>query len=160
MKINSNKIILILACILTFFCVVTILISGKTYTLKFDLYKKVKLEDINISEDKKIVKLLSKEIEGETLVLKYKSLKQGRVFVEINYDDLGMLEVLYVHPFGIITQDTYFGDCTNSIVIAISITILIGTIVFLLIKSLINNMKNNMYSYLSRFNYIFRVCIY
>ena len=147
MKINNKKIILILLCILTLFCIITILLTGRTYTLKFDLFKEEKLENISIKEDKKIVKLLSKKIDGETLILKYKSLKQGRVFVEINYDDLRMLEVLYVHPFGIITQDTYFGDCTNSIVIAISITILIGTIVFLLIKSLINNMKNNMYSY-------------
>lgn len=147
MKINNKKIILILLCILTLFCIITILLTGRTYTLKFDLFKEEKLENISIKEDKKIVKLLSKKIDGETLILKYKSLKQGRVFVEINYDDLGMLEVLYVHPFGIITQDTYFGDCTNSIVIAISITILIGTIVFLLIKSLIKSMKNNMYSY-------------
>ena len=142
MKINNKKIILILLCILTLFCIITILLTGRTYTLKFDLFKEEKLENISIKEDKKIVKLLSKKIDGETLILKYKSLKQGRVFVEINYDDLGMLEVLYVHPFGIITQDTYFGDCTNSIVIAISITILIGTIVFLLIKSLIKSMKN------------------
>ena len=135
MKINSKKIVLILTCILTLFCIITILLTGRTYTLKFRFYKEVKLEDISIKEEDKIVKLISKKMDGDTLILKYKSLKQGRTFIEIDYDDLGMLEVLYVHPFGIITQDTYFGDCTNSIVIAISITILIGTIVFLLIKS-------------------------
>ena len=147
MKINNKKIILILTCILTLFCIITILLTGRTYTLKFNLFRGEKLENISIKEDKKIIKLLSKKIEGDTLILKYKSLKQGRVFVEINYDDLGMLEVLYVHPFGIITEDTYFGDCTNSIVIAISITIIIGSIVFLLIKSFIKNMKDNMYNY-------------
>ena len=95
----SSIILFLLSCII-------ILIKGKVYELKIDLRgKNYDIDEfkIDIEQTGNNVKLLDKKIDGDTLILKFKSIDKGVVFIEITSDDFYSGHRLFVfdfpHPF-------------------------------------------------------------
>ena len=120
----------------------TIKINYTDYTNNADeLYIKI--------NDENVAKCIDKKIENGTIFFKVKSISEGKTFIDIiNKDNQTFLfKHLYVHKFGIITYDDYFGDSTCSVIVPISITILIGYILILIIKKYKEELNKNMYQY-------------
>ena len=145
MKKNVIK-ILILSLVLFIISTSIIILFGKTYVVNFKLSgdDNYKLEvdneigEIEIIEEKKI---------DDNYIVKVKSKKPGRVFLDLNYDTYSQSIILYVHKSMIITDNTFFGKCTASEVIPISIAIILIYILYLLIKRYRYLTKENLYQY-------------
>ena len=151
-KVNSKLLVLSLTCILFIISFAVIVINGKTYTLKLNIDDSISnIDEVNVEiESKEIVKLIDKKIENGNLILKFKSVNVGKTSIDITYKeyyDAPRLYRLYVHSFGIITYDNFFGDSNCSIIVQISLAILLGVILYLLIKKYRYNIKENMYQY-------------
>lgn len=150
MKINNKLRVLILAIILTIISTFCIAINGKTYTVKFDGFSSISNIDelnIEIEQDKDIVKLTDKSFENGVLELEVESVSEGIAYVSADANYTYRTASLYVHKFGVITCDSYFGACTFGKIIPISIFILLVYICYLLIKRYKQSMKENMYQY-------------
>ena len=116
-----------------------IILNGKTYTHK--LYVGNNLSSIDelevIIEPMGIVECIDKKLDDGVLELKIKSLKEGKAHIEITalqeYIDY---HSVYVHKFGVITYDNYFGKSTGGEIIPISVVIFLAYILYISIKKI------------------------
>ena len=149
----SNKLkVLIVAILLIIISMAVILINGKTYTAKVylsNVSNTTSVDELKIIIENDIVKCIDKKIENGFLLLNLESIKEGKTYIDINDKNDNFIETfpIYVHKSGIITDRYFFGNCTGSIIIPISIMILIGYIEFLLIKKFRKELNKNMYQY-------------
>lgn len=144
--IKRNKLILfgISLFIISF---IVILINGRTYTYKIRINENIDVEKLNIEIKDDIIKIVDKKINDNYLELKLKSIKKGKTFIETSYKDNTFLESFYVHNYGIITENSYFGRSSSDIIIPMSISFYIVFILTYLIKKYKYNLSINMYQY-------------
>ena len=136
-------ILIILIILLTIIFFAYLIIKGNTYTIKV---KDVANSDVEI-EKEGIIKIVDKKLENGELTLKIKSISRGRAFITINNEDTEEIYIFYVHRFGIITNNTFFGDSNGDEIIPISISILLIVILAFLIDNYRKNLKYNLYQY-------------
>ena len=143
--------VLILAIILFLICTIFIILSGSTYTIKYDNLNGLNdVENLNVKiEDENVIECIAKKIEDGILKIKVKSKSEGKTFIDVadNSDNFSRMSSIYVHKFGVISFNEYMGDCTGSILIPFSIIILLSYTLFLLITSYRKSVKENMYQY-------------
>ena len=154
MKNNKLSILLVIVilCIISF---IFILFKGKTYTFNSRylgdniIINSIDDVDINIEQDKEIIKIIDTKVKNNKVELKIKSVNEGKAFININIKKENMAEshMFYVHKFGIISFNNYFGDFNGDFIIPISISILIAYILFILIKKYKQNISKNIYQY-------------
>jgi uncharacterized SAM-binding protein YcdF (DUF218 family) len=147
---RNTLLFVLLAFILLTISFVTIALFGNTYKYKVSVSKDVKsVNEMNIQleQDKDILEIISKELEGNTLVITLKSHEKGKTNITFNDDRNNYLETFYVHNFGIITQNHYLGRSSADIVIPISLLIYIASVLCMLIKKYRISMKKNIYQY-------------
>ncbi len=151
-KINNKVKVLILSILLLIISTTIIIINGKTYTIEFaNLDSSYNLNDLIIETSKKddIIKLSNKKLQDGTLSLEIKSIKPGKTYLTIKNEDENFYDIIpiYVHNLGVITTNSYFGNCNGNISIPISIIIILIYILYLIIKTYRKNMKETIYQY-------------
>ena len=124
-----------------------ICIYGKTYTVKNDNHVFDNIDKYNITANNDDVLLLDKKINNGVLELKYKSNKKGKTLITIEGENYLNIVVLYVNRFGVITEESKFGNCSFDEVIPISISIFLMVLIIDLIKKEKSNIKQNLYQY-------------
>lgn len=173
---SNRKIVLIfilLIIILTIITGVVILLKGNMYTAEIPYYSQYNIDDIliEVEGEDKIVELLDKQFDGDILKLTFKSVSKGIAFFNIKIIDhssdenaenstkiptlneenqminIGSMYKIYVHNFGIITFDFFFGDCTGSVLFPISGLILLSYVLAILIIKYRRSIKENIYRY-------------
>lgn len=133
---------------------ITIIIFGNSYTLKVNVTDQNNIDNIKIDYDKRILKITNKKINNNILTIKFKAISHGKSKIDIyNQDNNYYFSRMYVHHFGVITNNNYFGKTKGDIVIPISILILLVTALKILIDKYRNNMKKNLYQY-KNINYL------
>ena len=151
MKKTSKKIkVLCLGIILTFISIICIILNGKTYTVKLDVENEISsINELNIEieQEKEFVKCIDKKLEDGVLELKFKSVNEGKAWIDIKNENYSKFFSIYVHKFGIITYNDFFGDSNGGIIIPISLTICLVYIWYLFVKSYSKNIRENMYMY-------------
>ena len=147
---NKKHIILlvVLMIILSLISIFYIIINGRTYTFILDSDNK-SIEDINISFEKgNIVEIADKKIMNNKLKIIMRSLNEGKDCIQIDFDkDTSHIENIYVHKSGIITINTFLGDCTGNKIIPISISIWLAVFLYCLVKQYRNSIKKSLYQY-------------
>ena len=103
---NNKKKILLCGIILIIVDILIITVIGRTYTFKEDRTRyeiqenqtefEVKFEKENIA------KVIKKELTNNEVIVKIKGLKEGKTVIFIN----DKIDVIYVHPLGIITVNS------------------------------------------------------
>lgn len=151
-KLNNKVKVLILSVLLLIISISIIIINGKTYVVEFNnLDSSYNLDNltIEISENEEIIKCTDKKLEDGTLKLKIKSNAPGKTYITIKNEEETYYDItsIYVHKLGIITINSYFGNCNGSLSIPIAIIIILSYILYLSIKTYKNNMKKNIYQY-------------
>lgn len=149
MKGNKLKffILLIILIVISF---ITILINGKALTYKCSIGDSINnINDLNISivQDKEVIKITDKKIIDDTLILNLVSINKGKAGILIKLDNYDVYETFYVHNFGIITQNNYFGHSNGDIIIPIAILLYISLLLISLIRKYKNSIKKNIYQY-------------
>ena len=143
---KSLKRVFLLALILTIISTITILLLGKTYTIKF-MIKTEGEHSINTTTDTGKIKILKETKTNDTYKVKIKGVEPGSVYMECIDGDLKEGRIIYIHKSMVITDNNYFGKATGSEIIPISITIFLGYILYLLNKEYKRSCNENIYQY-------------
>ena len=151
-KLNNKVKVLMLSILLLIISITVIVINGKTYLVKFNnIDSSYNLDNLIIetSQKDKIIKWTDKKLKNGTLSLKIKALEPGKTYITIKSEDESFYDILpvYVHKLGVITTNSYFGNCNGSISIPISIIIILTYILYLIIKTYKKNMQKTIYQY-------------
>ena len=150
-RLSYKYYILFVGFILFIVTSLVIITNGRYITVKYDvsnISSNINDYKVSIEQDKDIISIVDKKINGNYLEIKYKSKSRGKAFISINTNNgYNYLTSLYVHSFGIITKNSYFGYSTGSIVIPICVSLFIAFIIFLIIKKYIRSTRDNMYQY-------------
>jgi len=138
------KRLLVIFIVLIFISTTIILIKGREYTIRYD----VTGNNYNVQVEKNgIVEVLdTKQLENGYAV-KVKSIKPGKVIIDLVAGDETNSRILYVHRFGVITEETVLGKCTGDEIVPISISIILVYLLYILIKRYRRNVKKNLYQY-------------
>lgn len=150
-RLSYRYYLLLLFIVLFLITTIVMIMNGKYITIKYDIMDSS--SDINdykvsVEQDKNIIIIVDKTIKGKYLEVKCKSNEKGKAYIDINgNNNYNSTTVLYVHNFGVITKNSYFGYSTGSIVIPICSSILIAAIIYFLIKKYIKSIKKNIYQY-------------
>ena len=130
---------------------IIVIIKGNTYTIISDVETN-NINDIVIELEKNdIVEIKDKRIEDGKLYIEIKSLNKGKDYIsayDLNNKGTSILiSPIFVHQFGIITEENFFGNTNAGIIIPLSFLIYL---VYLTISTIIKyrkNVKENLYQY-------------
>lgn len=149
-KINDKIFIFVVFIILTITSIICIILNGKTYTIKEQIRNANSIDEIEITfeDNNDIVRCADKKFNDGILEVKFEALNKGKTWVAIkNKEETLTYKRLYVHEFGIITYENYFGTSTCGEIVPISIVIMLICILYILIKRYRLNLKKNIYQY-------------
>lgn len=141
---KKNKIILLISLFLIVISVITILLFGNRYNY---VYKARYIDHVSYDIEGNNVKVIKQRVKGNDYILTLSSIKKGKTYIVISDGDLSSMESFYVHSSGIITKESFFGDCNLGILIPISFIIIIIMILYSVIDEYKTGMKENMYQY-------------
>ena len=129
----SKKILVISALLLTVFSFAFVCFAGRTYTAVSLLPQDTNPDDVSIKLDNEnIVALNDVTIKDGKIRLEFRSLNPGRVSVYL--EGISGFS-LYVHKTGIITDGTFFGNCTGGRIIPLAFALYgIVVIIYLILK--------------------------
>ncbi|MEE3450956.1 MAG: hypothetical protein VZR27_09765 [Acutalibacteraceae bacterium] len=145
----KNKHLIIIGAAFALICTIIVLLFGRSYTLKRSIPDEVTSTDqIKVSVENDAVEITDERLENGVLYLTLRSVHKGKCFVDIEYpQDAGSYNVVYVHSFGVITEQMYLGRSTGSRVIPIFITLYLALELFSRISIYRNDVRDNMYRY-------------
>ncbi len=128
----KNKHLIIIGAAFALICTIIVLLFGRSYTLKRSIPDEVTSTDqIKVSVENDAVEITDERLENGVLYLTLRSVHKGKCFVDIEYpQDAGSYNVVYVHSFGVITEQMYLGRSTGSRVIPIFITLYLALVLF------------------------------
>ena len=123
--------------------------KGQTYTLVIQNHKlSLDETEIIVSQDKKIVEIIDKKMNGNNLEITVKSVSEGKANIEIKINENYFTSfMLYVHKSGIITDNNFFGKATGDYIIPMASMIILFTIFTFIFQSYKKNMHENIYQY-------------
>ena len=149
--IKNNKLkVILLGFILFVISFIFIIIKGDIYILEVPINNSIKNIDdidINIDQNKKIMKIVDKHLSKNILKIKIKGLNKGKSYLIIGDINDYQLYVFYVHNFNIITFNQFLGMSNGDKIIPISIIILLLYIIYLLIRKCKKSIKDSIYQY-------------
>lgn len=160
---------LILAVIIAVLGYIYVCAVGNEYAFVFGEYNTSSgVTDVRIDDDSTgKAEITGWDVTDKGLTVHLKSIAKGRVYLSVVCDDHPGISICYVHNNGVITKDTFFGDCTGcSAVIACVVAYLVLMLVYLAVKY-IRLEKRSFYSYdnvlylgliIYAFFFIFAVC--
>ena len=137
-------------------------IVGDTYTVKIreDIQEQYALESAEenetlqdtykawVSEDSKgDVEILEVTGQKDIMLVKVKSRKPGRVYLNYRFCDIESLEVLYVHGDGLITREDYFGDCNGSYELRVLWVLYLAFLIMRIVRKYRASVRENRYLY-------------
>ena len=147
---KDKKFILVLVgAVLSLLCTFIILIFGSTFTIKETLPADVtSLDRIKVVLEGDAAEIEDEYLENGTFYLTLRSVRKGKNYVDIYCpQDMIFYHTVYVHSFGVITEDTYLGRSTGSRVIPAFIAVYLALILFSRIKLYKDDVRENMYRY-------------
>ena len=132
-------------------CFGHLFIFGRTCEYEVRLPAEVEhLEDIRVRVDQQTDSLRIRETyRGDGVVrVTLRGNSPGTAFVDlILNDETVSMERFMVHPFGIITRDSYFGPCRGGFVIPLASTIYIAALLVSLIRKYRDDVREDLYQY-------------
>ena len=148
---NIKKVLLITGILFLIIDMAVVILKGSAYTLKTNVNTKTNDADqfqVSIDQDQEFIRLTKKQLENGTLLLDIESISKGKAYIDIyGPDDYMHTEVIYVHSFGIITVNTYFGNSSGAEIIPILMTAYITLLLCYVIILYRRGMQVSIYQY-------------
>ncbi|MBQ1377467.1 MAG: YdcF family protein [Lachnospiraceae bacterium] len=151
MKIN-RKILVITGIVFLLIGIAVILLKGSSYTLRFSVPASVgdaaSADDFTVSveQDGEIVRVTDKRLEKGELALTLRSVSRGKAYVHAaGPEGFSRMEVVYVHLFGIITVNSYFGNLSGAAVIPVLVTLYLVLLLWYVIVQYRRGMRTSLY---------------
>ncbi|MBQ9269270.1 MAG: YdcF family protein [Oscillospiraceae bacterium] len=127
-----------------------VLLQGGSFRLSFpaDTAESSDAFRVTIDQEREVVSLTDQSLESGRLTLTFRSASPGRAFVEVTGPEgFSQLEMLYVHPLGVITAGEYFGLSSGAWIIPILVSVYIFLILLYVILKYLRGMKDSLYQY-------------
>lgn len=157
MKTICHKLLFILLIIvLSVISFIVLSLFGNTYDVEVPVIDGISsLDEINViienknDTGKEVVICTGKTLENSILKMSFKSASKGKAYIDVKYkgQDVSDFFILYVHEFGIISYNDFFGITHGGVIIPISLAIILLCLLYLLIKYYKNQTKESMYKY-------------
>ncbi len=129
----------------------SVIMQGSEYTLKFRMSSPSYQADdyeVMIEQDHEVINVTDRYDEDGMLCLTLHSVSEGKASVEISDPQgNGHIETIYVHPMGVITVNTYFGDSAGDGIIPVLSFLYTALILCYVIQLYRDGMKQTMYQY-------------
>ena len=136
-------------------CFVYNIAVDSTYVLQINLPEQIvntDQVDIHVIQDKETIKISDQQVKDHTAYITVESVSPGNAIVSIepldkNYDQISYNSILFVHQFGIITEENMFGRSTGSWSIQIAILIFLAILISGLFIHIRKEMRRDLYQY-------------
>ena len=137
----------LLAAALLIACFAYIAVRGDVYVLRFNTSQMADPHAV-LEQKEEILRIAEEHTEGGELVVTVRSVSRGHAYVDIlDGDEIHIGSSLFVHPFGIITDENYFGDCTGGICLPIAVSLFLLVLLIDLARQYRTGMKRSLYQY-------------
>ena len=150
---KSKAFYIILAIILAAISIAYVSVRGDTYVISFDVSNRadeITTEDIDADGAGLIYEVTDTRIGDDKVEVEIRSIPgaRGTGIISVDLGDyLNTNKVVYVHRYGIITADDYFGNCTGGIIIPICTLIYLVAVVIGLIRKYRADVRQEFYQY-------------
>ncbi|MBO4894392.1 MAG: YdcF family protein [Clostridia bacterium] len=151
----SKKICIITGIILAVFCAAFVIFRGDTYTVAVDAAGSAAAEDYDILTDhgESILKIADKRISGGKLKITLRSVAPGKESLSVlKNGETVYLNTYYVHRFGVITENHFWGRSSGDFIIPVSAVIFLAAVLYYLITVYRAGMAKGLYSYVNTGN--------
>ncbi|MCR5826450.1 MAG: YdcF family protein [Oscillospiraceae bacterium] len=144
--------LLLAAPLLILLCAAVILLRGSSYTLSLPVDPSAGDADaylVHFEQNHEVVRLARRELDGDTLRLTLRSVSEGKAFVDVYAPDGEeiYLDVLYVHAFGILTVNHYFGSASGSAVLPFAVVLYLALLLWYEALRYRSDMRRSLYQY-------------
>ena len=137
----------LLAAALLIACFAYIAVRGDVYVLRFNTSQMADPHAV-LEQKEEILRIAEEHTEGDELVVTVRSVSRGHAYVDIlDGDEIHIGSSLFVHPFGIITEENYFGDCTGGICLPIAVSLFLLVLLIDLARQYRAGMRRSLYQY-------------
>ena len=151
MIIMKKSTLLIIAVILAVTCAAVILAMGRSYTVKVMAVPDAETVDdisVEIEEGAECAEITGVRLENGMLRIDLRSKNPGKVWINAYCrGEAFWMGRIIVHRSGIITYQTFFGDCRGSRVISIAVAIYIALLLYSFVKRYREGMAESLYQY-------------
>ena len=144
----------IFAAVLMCICVAYSIAVGGRYVMDVDiqgLSAKADQIQVTVEQDTEILKATDSHREGDHLYVTLESVSPGKAFVIVtpldDPDSTIDMRLFYVHPTGIITEESFFGRSTGSWCFPIAITLFLGLLIVGLFFHIKKEVRRDLYQY-------------
>ena len=105
--------------------------------------------EVEIEQEQEVIRLEEKEVRRGSLILTFRSVSRGRAYLSIKpkNSDSGIMDHIYVHHFGVITANTFFGRTTGEIVIPLAIMCFLSVLLWFRFRKLQSGLRESFYQY-------------
>lgn len=151
----SKKKLILIGAVLVALCAAVLITFGQTYTVELKDYNvsqpiptDTSMIRVEFSSEDPCVELEECFAEDGVLYLRFSSVKRGRTEVNLFFgEEPQVFFRLYTHLFGVITNDTLFGDSTGDIAIPIALTLFLAAALWFVIERYRADVRRSMYRY-------------
>ncbi len=127
-----------------------IIMSGGTYESSRNVYIKPgenTKPEYEIEQGGDVIRITDFRLEGENIKYTVHAIKKGKATVWIDIGDSKQISTYYVHPTGVITEDSRLGNCTGAKVIILLITVYAAILLGTYIEKYRKGLKDDFYNY-------------
>lgn len=114
-------------------CILVLATAGRTCVVRVPVPADADTGAISVEleQDRETVRLTGQEIRDGMLELTFESVSRGKAYFTVTgIGDSDHLDVLYVHPLGTLTRNSYFGSCRAGIVIPLAAVLFLGLLIW------------------------------
>ena len=145
---------IILAAVLLCVSLVYSIAVGSRYVLDIDIQgysDNAEATQIIVEQDTEIIKIKEQKTEGDHLYITLESVFPGKASVMVvpsdNHDVYLYFKSVYVHHFGVITEENLFGRSTGSWCFPVAMTIFLAALIIGLFIHIKKEIRQDLYQY-------------
>lgn len=145
----NKKTYIIAGVVLVLLCAIGICAMGRTMKIRTNVAADQAV-DYNIQTDfgDSVIRVVDQGIENGFLTVTVEAVSRGKDFLTVlDGEKMVWANLVYVHHFGVITQQTYFGMCSGVWLIPAAIILYLALLLFGMIRTYRSDVEENLYQY-------------
>ena len=144
----KKKRLIILAAVLLVLSITYSIIAGQSGTVSFNLRDPILPADqyhIVTDHGNDLIEITERTVNDNKLILKLRSASRGEECLLLQEQE--SIIIVYIHPTGVIAENTYFGYSNGCVVFPIAITIFLAYLCFNIKREYDSDMDRSLYQY-------------
>lgn len=148
---RGKKVLLLTGALFVALAAAFIILRGSVFTLRLDTGTAAydaQAYTVTLEQEREIIQLTDKRMEGRVLAVTIKSVSKGRAFLSVvGPDEYAYMTHMYVHSFGVITADSYLGDSSGSGILPVLLLVYTALLLAFVADGFRRDMRRTLYQY-------------